>query len=174
MEQQSLKEPKSKVLNKALVSGMFKTQDFKLCYVDDGFAYFTTKPLTEQWGNDWDDAPYEHNAGTPYTDECMEIVKLAYSADMDTPRKGHLNSPFSVETINTGAVAWLRSSTWSKVKVAIQAGATLEEFIDKIELVGGEVYLPSSWFVGSYCEKFEENFNNSSYCKKCGHHKQEH
>lgn len=147
MEQQTLKEPRSKALNKALVSGMFKPQDFKLCYVDDGFAYFTTKPLTEQWGDDWNDAPYEHNAGTPYTDEGMEIVKLAYSADMETPREGHSNSPFSVETINSGAVAWLRSSTWSKVKIAIQAGATLEEFIDKIELVGGEVYLPSSWFV---------------------------
>jgi hypothetical protein len=28
--------------------------------------------------------------------------------------------------------------------------------------------------VGSYCEKFVENFNNSSYCKTCGHHKQDH
>lgn len=24
------------------------------------------------------------------------------------------------------------------------------------------------------CEKFVENFNNSSYCKTCGHHKQDH
>lgn len=56
MEQQTLKEPRSKALNKAHVSGMFKPQDFKLCYVDDGFAYFTTKPLTEQWGDDWNDA----------------------------------------------------------------------------------------------------------------------
>lgn len=98
-------------------------QDFKLCYVDDEFAYFTTKPLTEQWGDDWNDVPYEHNAGTPYKDEGMEIMKLAYSADMETPREGYNNSPFSVEVINSGAIAWLRSSTWSKVKVEIQAGA---------------------------------------------------
>lgn len=64
MEQQTLKEPRSKALHKAHVSGTFKPQDFKLCYVDDGFAYFTTKPLTEQWGDDWNDAPYEHNAKT--------------------------------------------------------------------------------------------------------------
>ena len=38
-----------------------------LCYVAGNFAYFTTKPLSEQWGDDWDDAPYEHNAGTPYS-----------------------------------------------------------------------------------------------------------
>lgn len=24
------------------------------------------------------------------------------------------------------------------------------------------------------CQKFEEKFNNSSYCKQCGHHKQYH
>lgn len=38
-----------------------------LCYVDGNRAYFTTQPLDQQWGDDWDDAPYEHNAGTPYT-----------------------------------------------------------------------------------------------------------
>ena len=36
-----------------------------LCYVDAPWAYFTTRRLSEQWGDDWDDAPYEHNAGTP-------------------------------------------------------------------------------------------------------------
>lgn len=38
----------------------------RLCYVEDGFAYFTTQRLADQWGDDWNDAPYEHNAGTPY------------------------------------------------------------------------------------------------------------
>lgn len=36
-----------------------------LCYVDGGKAYFTTQKLEDQWGDDWDDAPYEHNAGIP-------------------------------------------------------------------------------------------------------------
>lgn len=44
---------------------------FRLCYADldrDGaiIAYFTTQPIAEAWGDDWDDAPYEHNAGPPY------------------------------------------------------------------------------------------------------------
>jgi hypothetical protein len=43
----------------------------KLCYVetceDDAVTcYFTTAPLNEQWGDDWNDTPFEHNAGTPY------------------------------------------------------------------------------------------------------------
>ena len=37
-----------------------------LCYVRGAWAYFTTQPLEDQWGDDWDDAPYEHNAGSPY------------------------------------------------------------------------------------------------------------
>ena len=39
---------------------------YKLCYIEKNFAYFTTQDLEKQWGDDWDDAPYEHNAGTPY------------------------------------------------------------------------------------------------------------
>lgn len=28
-----------------------------LCYVDGNCAYFTTQPLDQQWGDDWNDAP---------------------------------------------------------------------------------------------------------------------
>lgn len=41
----------------------------RLCFVDykrEMRAYFTTQPVQKQWGDDWDDAPYEHNAGPPY------------------------------------------------------------------------------------------------------------
>ena len=48
------------------ISKLFKPEDFKLCYLTDIFAYFTTQELSKQWGDDWDDAPYEHNAGEPY------------------------------------------------------------------------------------------------------------
>jgi hypothetical protein len=41
-------------------------KEFRLCYVNGPFAYFTTKEVSEQWGDDWNDAPYEHNAGKPY------------------------------------------------------------------------------------------------------------
>ena len=44
----------------------FKREDYKLCYVDGPWAYFTTQDLKRQWGDDWNDAPYERNAGTPY------------------------------------------------------------------------------------------------------------
>jgi hypothetical protein len=41
-------------------------ETFRLCYIAEPWAYFTTRPVEEQWGDDWDDAPYEHNAGRPY------------------------------------------------------------------------------------------------------------
>ncbi|OGN14800.1 MAG: hypothetical protein A3J47_00270 [Candidatus Yanofskybacteria bacterium RIFCSPHIGHO2_02_FULL_43_22] len=37
-----------------------------LCFVEGNTAYFTTQELSKQWGDDWNDAPYEHNAERPY------------------------------------------------------------------------------------------------------------
>ena len=43
-------------------------KDLKLCFIDNEIncAYFTEKDVTEQWGDDWNDAPYEYNAEPPY------------------------------------------------------------------------------------------------------------
>jgi len=122
-----------------------------LCYIEGSWAYFTTRKLSEQWGDDWDDAPYEHNAGTPYDysdhdkkdgREPWQIVKVAWDGDFEPPCEGHLNSPWSVEQINAGAVAWLRTSRWRTCKpVIIPAGTTLERFCELIREGGGKVYL---------------------------------
>ena len=39
--------------------------ELKLCYCANNIMYFTSD-MTAQWGDDWDDRPYEHNAGSPY------------------------------------------------------------------------------------------------------------
>ena len=110
-----------------------------LCYVKAPWAYFTTKPLSEQWGDDWDDAPYECNAGEPY-DNCF---KLAYDGEFDEPCTHHFNSPHSVKRINAGAAPWLVTSKYSSGPiVCINAGSTVEDFISKIRLGGGTVFLP--------------------------------
>ena len=36
------------------------------------YAYFTPIELSKQWGDDFDDAPYEYNAGEPYDDVVVE------------------------------------------------------------------------------------------------------
>ena len=40
--------------------------ELKLCYIDGAWAYFTTQALADVIGDDWNDAPYECNAGAPY------------------------------------------------------------------------------------------------------------
>ena len=122
---------------------------FKLCYVENSFAWFTTASLSEQWGDDWNDAPYEHNAGTPYEWRIerekpeYKLMKLAfYSDDLETPADiaGH-NSLYSVQAINGGVVAWL-SNRWVKPVIAIQAGISPEDFIKIVKESGGDVFAP--------------------------------
>jgi hypothetical protein len=87
-------------------------KEFRLCYVDGAFAYFTTQKLSEQWGDDWNDAPYEHNAGEPYEwregdkEPKWEILKVAFEGSLRTPDSGVENSRYSVQDINKGQIAW--------------------------------------------------------------------
>lgn len=113
-----------------------------LCYVDTPWAYFTTAPLSEQWGDDWNDAPYECNAGSPYEREGHKITKIALdSHGLEEPKDGYLNSPYSVEQINAGAIAWLRSPSWAEEIVVIPAGCPYSKFVELIHKAGGKVYV---------------------------------
>lgn len=147
--------------------------DLKLCYVDKcGFAWFTTCPLELQWGDDWDDAPYEHNAGDPYDHHRKsrgaepvyhETLKVAYESDHETPCSNHCNSPWSVKSINARNVAWLSVPNWKLDDGSMKplfAGATLREFIQTIETAGGEVYLPRT-----VATKFWSELNNGLAAK---------
>ena len=127
---------------------------YRLCYVcpRTKFAYFTSIPLTKQWGDDWDDAPYEHNAGDPYDSHYSrrgskekvkhDIVTVAWTAEYRTPNDGHVNSPWSVQAINAGSVAWLIPDPWREGLTPIPAGTELADFVRIIEASGGEVYIP--------------------------------
>lgn len=105
---------------------------YRLCYVENGVMYFTDN-FENQWGDDWIDVPYEHNAGTPYQlaeDEPLHdgyghIRYLAFMKNWDIkePCDGHLNSLYSVEDINKGAIAWL----YHREVGGLMAGSTMEE-----------------------------------------------
>lgn len=138
----------------------------KLCYIESDISspevYFTTAPLTGehmQWGDDWNDAPYENNAGSPYTwyekkpgyhYPCMDKAKLCtcenpeydvYTmkvdlGDLSTPQwfGNSGNSPYSVRSINELEVPWLLGRG-----IAIWAGCSPEEFVELLKQAGGEV-----------------------------------
>lgn len=123
--------------------------EHKLCYVDGNTAYFTTCALDKQWGDDWDDVPYEYNAEPPYEWQPYlnlppyEIVKIIFEGNFDTPNSGFNNSPYSVQDINSGKVAWLSTSKYAVFgpeKVNIFAGASIEDFCNLVWLAGGSIY----------------------------------
>lgn len=123
----------------ALVAQMIKGHG--LCYIDEGKAYFTNILLAKQTGDDWDDAPYEHNAGPPYCKEPGQIVFMGYRCDkLLTPSQFHgHNSPYSVDAINRGAACWLSDATQDE---GILAGMTPANFIAFVEKFGGTVGAP--------------------------------
>lgn len=142
---------------------------FRLCYIDqddeyseDLMLYFTEKDPKEQWGDDWNNRPYEHNAGTPYTDDYsqpeqgvkdgrgiypqIEIKKVYiepgdWRTDFITPRTGCTNSPYSVEDINHGAIPWLVIKVEDKVQATFGPETTYEEFLEKARKLPIDLYI---------------------------------
>lgn len=118
-----------------------------LCYVEGRRAYFTTAPLDSQWGDDWNDAPYEYNAGTPYEEAGFTVTSVYFDGPYETPAdKADGNSCYSVQSINQGAVAWLAPPSWfisrdKKVR-PIPAGTTYQQFCAFMDAAGGTVYEP--------------------------------
>lgn len=117
------------------------------------YAYFTGIDLKDQWGDDWDDSPYEYNAGTPYDDYTDKddnrveypILRVPFYLnfngwDIKLPRDwGGCNSPFCVRDINAGAVAWIFYSgngrKSSEGSIAIHAGCSPADFFEKIDKI---------------------------------------
>lgn len=126
--------------------------EYKLCYVEGGQAYFTTLSLTgpgcRQWGDDWNDAPYQHNAGYPYkwhpydAERGIEPYKLLvawYAGPLDTPDKAFWRKAYSVEEINQKVCPWLQSGWGAKENVRIWAAASPEKFAELVTKAGGVV-----------------------------------
>lgn len=64
--------------------------------------YLGKDDLEEWWGDDWDDRPYEHNAGTVYDQFVTGTVDVAFPFDLDViePKDDCIyrgNSPYRKE-----------------------------------------------------------------------------
>jgi len=117
------------------MTNKFKKEDYKLCYIKNNYAYFTTQDLEKQWGDDWNDAPYEYNAGDPYEGE-WDILKIFFESTLNTPSNIYTRFQYSVEDINTNKVPWLE-----KDQNIIMAGCSIDDFIKKIIDLDGKIYL---------------------------------
>ena len=116
-----------------------KYDNYQLCYIDDldGVGtielWFSREPVETIWGDDWNDRPYEHNAGEPYkytkdnieNDYVKIIVNIPITAELLLPCTGTYNSNFSVEDINIRKqIPWLRNDSTS-----IYAGHKLKDVL---------------------------------------------
>lgn len=117
-----------------------------LCYVEGNWAYFTTQSLRRQWGDDWNDAPYQHNAGTPYEfgehdrkagKKPWEITIVGFRAGLTTPEWS--GRYWSVQQINEKKIPWLFDYDGNDLEIF--AGTKLSDFISTVKRIGGEVYL---------------------------------
>lgn len=61
--------------------------------------FYLGEPGVEPWGDDWNDTPYEHNAGEVYTEFVAGYVDVAFDFDVivTEPCDGYLNSPWCKE-----------------------------------------------------------------------------
>jgi hypothetical protein len=120
--------------------------DYHLCYVRTPWAYFTRMPLSHQWGDHWERAPYTTEAGLPYPGERDPILKVAFDGPLLTPETGEHAHPFSVQEINDRRAPWLRSESYfGGPPIHIMAGATLLQFTELVLLAGGHAYAPVGW-----------------------------
>lgn len=128
-------------------------KEYKLCYVDGQKAWFTDN-FEKQWGDDWNDKPYECNAGEPYNswseliEDNEDIFKRKYKHHQIKLKTLYFETNdwseqkpcdmgrFSVEDINKGTIAWVHTDEFN-----ILAGTEIEEFIKIIKENGGKIYM---------------------------------
>ena len=130
------------------MGGFMKKKTFKLCYIEDNgslkIAFFSQKNPSSVIGSDWDDRPYDCNAGRPYTSTNPkdEIIEVVFQSSYDTPADlANCNSNYSVDMINKGFTPWLLARYGDTQASPIFAGISIEDFIKKIKKVHGKVYV---------------------------------
>ena len=117
--------------------------EYKLCYIDGNKAWFTSD-FEHQWGDDWNDIPYEHNAEPPYDAYYIDgnripielktlYFELPYYSYL--PCDSFFNSPYSVEDINKNEVPWIKTEDFK-----IVAGTSIEIFKAIVKQYGGKIY----------------------------------
>lgn len=132
-----------------------KYGDYKLCLVKYPYVYFTNLSLDKQWGDDWNDTPYEHNAGAPYKWHVVDgeriendVFDVMVAGGFEAPESYVSNSEYSVEEINDYRKTWWLRTDRCNVGVPIielWAGATFAEFLEAARQIEAIIYTPIEW-----------------------------
>jgi len=114
--------------------------DFKLCYFKNNFAYFTSD-FENQTGDDWNDAPYNLNAGEPYDYKDTIVFKIAIYGSFSSAQEDQWTTPTSVDEINKGKIPWLVNGWDTEQFWEIKGGITYLEFLKHCELYNINYYV---------------------------------
>lgn len=90
--------------------------------------YLGDVDLDAWWGDDWDDVPYEHNAGSVYFEFVKAVCDVAWDLDhvVVEPCDGTINSPWCKDdmrarhvpvfaVLSVGADRWMYEGMYGKV-----------------------------------------------------------
>ena len=115
--------------------------EHNLCFIGNGYAYFTDKSIADTTGDDWDNKPYDSNAGLPkyYT------FRVYFWSLLQQPCDFHY--AFSAKEINDARIPWLFAPVMSALTTKVWAGAMFKDFVKAVIDSGGEVYVPIDWVV---------------------------
>ena len=132
----------------------------RLVFIESRIAWFCTDPDTA-WGDDWNDAPHDCNAGWPYRDRGGDWYRVAFDPgglEVCGIQFGPAEREWgvlSVQQINEGVGPWLAEFGYGQgedlsdlpVVNTVPGLVTVPEFVALVEKSGGEVFFPEA--VGS-------------------------
>jgi len=108
---------------------------WKLCYVRNPFLYFVSpEDYDTVTGDDWNDAPYQYNAGPPNRPCYVIAVRGLYEPAMY----------FSVDSIRAGH-GWFLEYGYGEPHERIAGGITLHEMLGIAQKNDLEIYVPLRW-----------------------------
>lgn len=133
---------------------MPETEKGRLTFIDERNAWFCTDPATA-WGDDWNDAPHDCNAGLPYFDHGGDWYRVMFdpgNLELVGVQFGQAENKWgvlSVQEINEGAAPWLAEFDWRSGDLVneVPAGVSVPEFVELLKESGGKVFFPEA--VGS-------------------------
>ena len=133
---------------------MPETEKGRLTFIDERNAWFCTDPATA-WGDDWNDAPHDCNAGLPYFDRGGDWYRVMFdpgNLELVGVQFGQAENKWgvlSVQEINEGAAPWLAEFDWRSGDLVneVPAGVSVPEFVELLKESGGKVFFPEA--VGS-------------------------
>lgn len=81
--------------------------------------YYGDDDCSDYWGDDWDNVPYEHNAGGVYSRYIKGFAEFAFPLDfvITEPRDGYDNSPYSKESMKNREVPCITIYNGNKLNI---------------------------------------------------------